>query len=262
MMKRNVLTLILLALSAATAQAANVVIVTSVADVTTDSWYTPLNSFFDFGGADTLSFGSFTDHTLTGTQDTLEAADLIVFTRNSNSGSYVNTGEVAYWNSLDAALIMSSNLLVRDSRFGWVLGDIGAASATGSETSLTTAGAAYLGLGAADDYDLFTNGPASMAPANTNGDGVVSGTMVSGNGQSVIHWNAGDAAANGDVFGGERLFFGTDKSFALSATGATAIDNVLRTMIPATAIIPESGSYALLAGLLALCAVAMKRRES
>jgi hypothetical protein len=88
MMKRNVLTLILLALSAATAQAAIVVLVTNVSDVTTDIWYTPLNSFFDFGGADTLSFGQYADHTDRATQRTLEAADIIVFSRNTNSVNY------------------------------------------------------------------------------------------------------------------------------------------------------------------------------
>jgi hypothetical protein len=152
-------------------------------------------------------------------------------------------------------MILSSNLIARSSRLGWVSGDIGAASATGSETTLTTAGAAYLGLGAAADYDLFTSGPASItAGAQTYGDGIVYGTIAGG--RSVIHWGAGDASANGDVFGGERLFFGTDNSFVLSATGATAIDNVLTTMIP------EPSSYTLLGSLLALCAVAMKRRES
>ncbi|MDF3130536.1 PEP-CTERM sorting domain-containing protein [Kiritimatiellaeota bacterium B1221] len=232
-MKKLPLFTILAVLSIASIQAANIVLVSDLGVATDDSWYTPLNTYFEFGGADTLSFGSFTDHTNPGTISTLTGADLIVFTRNTNSANFTGSGESTFWNSLAAPIIMSSNLLLRDTRFGWAnsssttVGD-----PAGAETTLSAAGASFLGL-TAGDQDLFINGNQGMANTNTFGDGIIYGTdKNSPLGVGIVHWDAGDSAANGDVFGGERLFIGTNLSFTLNTAGDTAFNNAIGTMIP------------------------------
>jgi hypothetical protein len=50
----------------------------------------------------------------------LNAADLIIVSRNSNSGDYANGDEVAQWNAITTPIILSSTHIVRSSRWKWV----------------------------------------------------------------------------------------------------------------------------------------------
>jgi hypothetical protein len=50
----------------------------------------------------------------------LDAADLIIVTRASNSGSYDDGDEPTQWNSIDTPLIQMNSYLVRSSRWLWV----------------------------------------------------------------------------------------------------------------------------------------------
>ncbi|MBW7992109.1 MAG: hypothetical protein FVQ84_19135 [Planctomycetes bacterium] len=51
---------------------------------------------------------------------TLNAADLVIVSRNSNSGDYDDGDEPTLWNSVTTPIIMSSTHLVRSSRWKWV----------------------------------------------------------------------------------------------------------------------------------------------
>jgi len=51
---------------------------------------------------------------------TLNAADLVIVSRNSNSGDYDDDDEIAQWNAITSPLILSSTHIVRNSRWNWV----------------------------------------------------------------------------------------------------------------------------------------------
>jgi hypothetical protein len=51
---------------------------------------------------------------------TLENADLIIFSRTSNSGNYVDDDEETQWNSIETPLILMSAYLTRSSRWQWI----------------------------------------------------------------------------------------------------------------------------------------------
>jgi len=50
----------------------------------------------------------------------LNAADLVLFSRSSNSGDYDDDNEIAQWNSVTTPLIQMSAYLVRNSRWVWI----------------------------------------------------------------------------------------------------------------------------------------------
>jgi len=53
--------------------------------------------------------------------ETLKAADLIIVSRNSNSGNYIDEGdELNQWNSMPTPMILMTAYLVRNNRWQWV----------------------------------------------------------------------------------------------------------------------------------------------
>jgi len=54
---------------------------------------------------------------------TLEAADLIIISRNSNSGNYADGDEPTQWNSITTPLILMSAYISRNNRWQWINGD-------------------------------------------------------------------------------------------------------------------------------------------
>ncbi|ADE53228.1 PEP-CTERM sorting domain-containing protein [Coraliomargarita akajimensis] len=256
-MKKISLSLALCASSAVSVSAYNVVLVTGLANHMADDWYGVLDSHFDFGGADTLSFGAYDNYSGAAITD-LENADLIVVSRTTVSDNYIQTGEAAYWNSLSSSMILANRFLARDQRFGWASeNDVSVGSDTGSETDVSAAGSAFFGLSGAGGYDLMDAGFDSVGLLNgTNsfGDGEVFGE-ISGFGFSSVHWAAGDLTANGVSLGGERLFFGAEVGFSLTADGLTAVETAFDKMV-----VPEPSQYAMLVGLLGLGFTLLRRR--
>ncbi|MBN2590209.1 MAG: hypothetical protein JXA96_10140, partial [Sedimentisphaerales bacterium] len=50
----------------------------------------------------------------------LDAADLVIFSRNTNSKNYIDGGEITQWNSLNAPLILLNAYLTRTNRWQWI----------------------------------------------------------------------------------------------------------------------------------------------
>lgn len=241
------------------ASALNFMIVTDEADpTTTEAFYTFLNSTY---AGSTFSTGQFTDHTATATTNAIAAADIIIVTRNTNSGNYATSdAEVTFWNeTVSKPIILATDFIARNSpvRWGWGSSTVGV---NGGDTLVTAAGASFFGVSAGSN-NFFTEGQITLNSANTFGEGTILATNTSGAAQSV-YWAAGEEAANGDIFGGERLFFGAggvqpvtnQHSFTLTASGTTALTNAINTLIP------EPAAWSLLAGLAALGIVGSRRR--
>jgi len=153
----------------------------------------------EFPGS-TFSTGTFSDHTAPATLAAVAAADLIIFSRDSNSGSYNQAGEVAFYNDLTIPIIQSNFLILRDNRWGWTDSDATtSATPNGSETTVTPSGAAFLGI-APSPQDFFEDGGNyGSTPATLDfGDGVILANATVGGSVTVAGWSAGDMVANGD----------------------------------------------------------------
>jgi hypothetical protein len=69
----------------------------------------------------------------------LEAADLIIFSRCSNSGDHDDGNEITQWNSITTPIILSSTHLIRSSRWLW-LNTTSLTNLDGSSISILEAG--------------------------------------------------------------------------------------------------------------------------
>jgi hypothetical protein len=126
----------------------------------------------------------------------LNAADLIIVSRNSNSGDYNNDDEVAQWNAVTTPLILSSTHIVRSSRWKWV----------DSTTILSLTPEMVLADGTAIPGINAEVGPGSFIDSDP-GNGEV---LATGDGLPfIIKWEAGEEfyEGAGQIAGGTRVFF-------------------------------------------------------
>ena len=126
----------------------------------------------------------------------LNAADLIIVSRNSNSGDYDDGDEPTQWNAVTTPIINSSTHIVRSSRWKWV----------DSTTILSLTPAMVLADGTEIPGINADVGPASFIDA-APGNGTV---LATGDGLPfIIEWEAGveyyDGA--GQMAGGPRVCF-------------------------------------------------------
>ncbi len=189
--------------------------------------------------------------------EALNAADLIIMSRATNSGDYAGGEKVTQWNSVTTPLIQMSAYLVRSSRWQWVnsttvVNPVGAAmEAVDTGSSVFR----FVPLVSADPND--PNSPAVLVQAvdGTTGTGQTSliGTLDMGNGQLIAKgadldaawiavWDAGvefyDGA--GQIAGGKRMMFsaGTQEvdatpqgAFNLTADGEQLLRNAISYML-------------------------------
>jgi len=127
----------------------------------------------------------------------LNAADLIIVSRNSSSGDFDDGDEVAQWNAITTPIILSSPHIARSSRWGWV-----------DSASIVNIAPAVMELTDGPVVSAIdeTVGPSSFidtAPGNgaifARGDGL----------PFIIEWEAGVEyyAGSGQTSGGPRMFF-------------------------------------------------------
>jgi len=142
--------------------------------------------------------------------DTLNAADLVIVSRNSNSGDYDDADEIAQWNSVTSPLIQMSSHIARSSR--WKFFDT---------TSINNAAPM---MQAVDPNDpLFAGVPldengqvVAMTEKNSSfmsvadaGNGTVLATRADNGEVWIAMWDAGVEyyAGAGQIAGGPRVFF-------------------------------------------------------
>jgi hypothetical protein len=164
----------------------------------------------------------------------LNAADLVIVSRNSNSGAYDDGDEPTMWNSVTTPIILSSTHIVRSSRWKWV-----------DSTSIVNVAPAVMELADGSQISAMDEavGPSSFIDAVV-GNGTV---LATGDGLPwIFEFEAGveyyDGA--GQTAGGPRVFFaaGTQEDGAtgvgrgemnLTAEGlAVFMDTVDRLLAP------------------------------
>jgi FlaG/FlaF family flagellin (archaellin) len=178
--------------------------------------------------------------------DALNAADLVIVSRNTDSGSYDDGDEIAQWNSVTSPLILMSSHIVRSSRWKWLNTDTinsgvppmkpaDAASPTCGGVTLTTDGLVDA-IGAGLDCSLM-----GIADA---GNGTVLATRADTGDVWIASWDAGVEfyAGAGQIAGGPRVFFtgGTQEvkptigrgEMNLTDSGQAVFLNVIDMLLP------------------------------
>ncbi len=208
----------------------------------------------------------------------LNAADLVIISRSSNSGNYIDGDEPTQWNSVTTPMIQMSAYLVRNNRWKWM--DSGTATNNTTDSVMEVLDASHpifagVTLGSADPND--PNAPANLVQAiDPNvGAGITSfiDTLDPGNGTLlatapgadmawIAEWDRGVEfyAGAGQIAGGPRMFFagGTQEvgatpqgAWSFTAEGMLMFRNAVEYMISiphryASAPTPANGASDLL----------------
>jgi hypothetical protein len=142
----------------------------------------------------------------------LNAADLVIISRCSNSGDYAaDETEIAQWNSITTPMLNSSTHLLRSSRWLWV-----------DSTSILTLAPAMMELADGTQIDAIdeAEGQSSFIDAAA-GNGTI---LATGDGLPwIMEWEAGVEYydGSGQIAGGPRVFFtcGTQETEGVSNWG-------------------------------------------
>ena len=226
----------------------------------------PLNAFINstFTNIDTFTIGNFTNaNGNAGQAATLSAADVIVVSRDTNSGNYDDGGgaEMDFWNGLSGSILLSNGYISRNSRWDWVAsGDVDAVSAAGNESNILDAGSPLLaGVdttgGSLDLFDDSIGNIDQIIDSASVGGGNV---ILDDGGSHIIlaSWEAGDSfPLNGpgsvNTFGGDRILFGMDTPSSITQFTADGqqvfIDSLASFGLqsPLATAVPEPASVAI-----------------
>ncbi len=148
--------------------------------------------------------------------DALEAADLIIVSRTTNSGNYAGDAtEVTQWNSVTTPLMLLTGYLARSSRWQWI--NTTGISEYATETALQVVDGTHpiftgvnVTSGQVDVIDDSVNsGQATFLTSATDvGNGTLIGTRLDDGNAWIVEWAAGTTFYSGtaEVAAGKRLF--------------------------------------------------------
>jgi len=144
----------------------------------------------------------------------LNAADLVIISRNSDSGSYNNDDEVNQWNSVTAPMILTTPYLSRNSRWFWV-GNATLAQDGGTPKiqAVDAANPIFSGvtLDAKNQVDIYDQsvgtGTVSFYGDIDVGNGTLIAAVAGQNWSAIAEWEAGVEFYNGagQIASGRRM---------------------------------------------------------
>jgi len=158
----------------------------------------------------------------------LNAADLVIVSRNMNSGEYVNGTEPTQWNSVKTPLILMSPHVTRSSHWKW-FNTTSLTNATPLMQPVDPQSAAFAGVtldakGQIAAVDA-TQGLVSFPGLKTAGNGTVIATRADTGDVWIAAWEAGAEfyTGAGQIAGGPRVFFagGTQEAAATATAPAS-----------------------------------------
>jgi hypothetical protein len=193
----------------------------------------------------------------------LNAADLVIVSRNGNSGDYAsNATEVAAWDAITTPLLLGNGFVARANRWNWVgpnlapdmqenYGfDISAPTGTLSihpffAGALTNEDHLNGGVGSPPISGLEKYRPSTSTDIPNGGtalgDGVVIGVRNNASFQNVYlaSWAEGELTGSGNLLGCKRVFYALPETFAsFQPAGITILDNVVGSLL-----VPEPATY-------------------
>lgn len=254
---------------------------TTVIWVTDDSDGSNPPSPDDIGWADLLTAQGYTVDRRTGQPwrsldaaeiADLNAADLVIVSRDTDSGQYDDGSEPTDWNAITTPLMQMSQYLVRSSRWKWL--NTGGISGTGDGVLevIDTGHPIFQGvtLGAGDTVDIATSST-PLGDATSAGNGQLLAIDPDNNGVAIAFWDTGTEfySGAGQFAGGPRMFFGAGldgnnpkAGYNLTADGELVFLNAVDFLAP-QAVIPEPSTFVLaVLGLLGLGLFGWRKRAS
>jgi len=144
----------------------------------------------------------------------LEAADLVILSRNADSGSYSTAAdnEPNQWNAVTTPILSMSAHMSRVGKWGWVNGTATVLGKDGVVTVLDPNHAVFAGVTLDPNSQVLMMSEQWNADwvkdVNTAGNGTVLATRSDGL-LSIVTWNAGQVYFDGSLFtaGGPRMLF-------------------------------------------------------
>ncbi|MHC4520100.1 MAG: hypothetical protein ACYTAS_16030, partial [Planctomycetota bacterium] len=112
--------------------------------------------------------------------DTMNAADLVIVSRDTNSGGYDDGDEPTQWNSLTVPLIQTSVYLIRSSRWQWVDGTGTPVVAEQDNLVIVQDHQIFKGIGAAGDEVAILAASTNITDVSEAGNGQVLATHTDG----------------------------------------------------------------------------------
>jgi len=112
--------------------------------------------------------------------DAMNAADLVIVSRDTNSGSYDDGEEIDQWNGLTVPLIQTSSYLVRSSRWQWLNDTATPAIGATDNMLIVEDHPIFAGVGSAGDEIAMVNTAANLTGATDGGNGLVLATHTDG----------------------------------------------------------------------------------
>jgi hypothetical protein len=189
----------------------------------------------------------------------LNAADLIIFSRNTSSGDFAGAGEPTIWNNITTPLLLHSPYLVRTAQWQWFDTTAGPVSRDLLAVTPTSTGLVHPIFNGASGALFATETGVGLTPVTTAGNGTVLATASPDNYVAVAEWQPGVPfhGATTETPGDLRVFFplgaqaGSDLDYfgTLSADGQEILANTIAYMIPE----PSSAALLVVAGLGLAC---------
>ena len=138
--------------------------------------------------------------------DAMNAADLVIVSRDTDSGNYDDGEEIAQWNGLTVPLIQTSVYLIRSSRWLWV-DDTGTPGVT-DDMVIAEAHSIFKGVAQAGDGLPMVTTTTNLSGTTDAGNGQVLATHADGR-LWIAYWEAEVEfyAGSGQMGAGPRMFF-------------------------------------------------------
>ncbi|MHC4533891.1 MAG: hypothetical protein ACYS6K_08060, partial [Planctomycetota bacterium] len=110
--------------------------------------------------------------------DSLNEADLVIVSRDTNSGGYDDDDEVTQWNNITVPLIQASAYLIRSSRWQW----INSTGTPGTEDNMLIVEdhVIFQGVGSAGDEIAMATSEVDISDSTDGGNGLVLATHTDG----------------------------------------------------------------------------------
>ena len=149
-----------------------------------DEWKTFLegngHTVTNMTGMDTLDPGKI---------DAMNASDLVIVSRDTNSGGYDDAPEPTQWNGLTVPLIQTSSYLIRSSRWLWVNSTGNPAMSDTDNMLIVESHPIFKGVGSAGDEIALFAGSSNITDSTDGGNGQVLGTHTDGR-LWIVYWEA------------------------------------------------------------------------
>ena len=173
--------------------------------------------------------------------DVLNAADLIIISRDTNSGDY--TGTIAAWNSIETPIIMQVAHIARSNRWLWINTDAYNDSLPPAMEAMDISHPVFNGVNLDNNNQVPVITEASSFPSITDaGNGTLLAKRADNDELWIVEWEAEQEfyAGSGQIAGGRRMLFisgtnsGVDGRYNLTADGEIMFLNAVSYMLGAS----------------------------